>query len=75
MKEPGKKRKFSIIDLILILLFIIMIFALYILFEGDFAALTRPGTYTAGESPFDQIVGSLSALGQGISNAFSGWMR
>jgi len=75
MTDPGKKRKFSITDLILILLFIVLIYALYVLFGGDLMALTRPGTYTGGESPFDQLVGSLSAFGQGLRDAFRGMNR
>ena len=72
MTDPGKKRKFTIIDLILVLLFIIMIFALYILFGGDWTNLTRFGDAVSVDSPFDRLVGSISAFGQGIRDAFSG---
>jgi hypothetical protein len=75
MTGSGKKRKFTGIDLILIILFIIMIYALYILFGGDWTALTRFGGAAGVESPFDRFVGSLSAFGQGIQDAFSGMVR
>jgi hypothetical protein len=75
MTDPGSKRKFTFIDLILILLFFILIYVLYVLFGGDLAALTRLETYTAGESPFDRLVGSLSSFGQGLQDAFRGMLR
>jgi hypothetical protein len=75
MTDPGKQRKFTVIDLILILLFIIMIYALYVLFGGDLTALIRPETYSVGESPFDKLVGSLSAFGQSLRESFGGIMR
>jgi len=75
MTDPKIKRKFTVIDLILIILFIIMIYALYILFGGDQNALTSLGTYSGGESTFDRLVGSLSGLGQALRNMFSGMLR
>jgi hypothetical protein len=71
MPDPENKRKFSVIDLILIILLIIMIYALYILFGDDWSART----YSGGESAFDRLVGSLSAFGQGIRDAFGGLVR
>jgi hypothetical protein len=75
MTDPGNKRKFTIIDLILIVLFIVLVFTLYILFGGDLLALTRPETYTGNESLFDQFVGSLSTLGQGLRDSLGGMIR
>ena len=75
MTDPGNKRKFTIVDLILIILFFVLVFTLYILFGGDLLALTRPGTYTGNESLFDQFFGSLSAFGQGLRDSFGGMVR
>jgi hypothetical protein len=75
MPDRSKKRKFSIMDLLSILVVILLIYILYLLVGGNWTALTRLGSNSGGESPLDQIVGSLSAIGQGIGNAFSGMFR
>jgi hypothetical protein len=72
MTGSGNKRKFTVIDLILIVLILVMVYALYVLVGGDLAAFTRPETYSGGESPFAKLVGSLSAFGQGLKDAFGG---
>ena len=76
MKDPQKRRKFSIIDLILIILLIIMGVALYRVTGGDLSRLSRLGELGSGSGgPLSGITESLSAFGEGLKNTFAGFLR
>ena len=75
MPDRSKKRRFSIVDLILILSVIFLIYLFYLFLGGDWNILARLRSYSGGESVLDSILGNLSAIGQGIGNAFSGMFR
>jgi hypothetical protein len=75
MKNFGEKRKTVVINLILIFLVLVLVYALYNLTGGDFFALLRPATYSDGGDPISQLVGSLRSFGQGLQGAFRGILR
>jgi hypothetical protein len=75
MSGPGEKRSAIFINLILIALVLILIFTLYKISGGDLLAWIRPGTYSSGNDPISQLVGSLRAFGQGLRDSFSGFLR
>jgi hypothetical protein len=71
MKNPKKRRKFTIIDLIMVLLAIILVWIL-LDFLGGHGFQFSLGN---GSDPFGAIAETLSGLGEGIKNAFSGLLR
>ena len=71
MRNPKKRRKFTIVDLIMILLAVILVWALLDLLGGHGFQI-GPGD---GSDPFGAIAEALSGLGEGIKNAFSGLLR
>ena len=75
MRDPQKRRKLPIIDLILIILLIILGVALYHVLGGDLLRLGRLGELSSGDGPLSGIAESLSAFGEGLKNAFFGILR
>jgi len=75
MPDRSKKRRFSIVDLMLVIGVIFLIYLLYLFLGGDWNILARLGSHSGGESVLDSILGNLSSIGQGIGNAFSGMFR
>ncbi len=72
MGKPKKNRKFTIIDLILILLAVISIWVLLEIIGGHSYHFIPSGN---GPSLLEGITRGLSSLGEGIKNAFSGLLR
>ena len=72
MKDPENRRKFKLLDLIMILLVIILVYVIYTTLGGDLMAITRLTESPGGSNPFKQIGEGLSAFGQGLSDLFSG---
>ena len=70
MPDRSKKGRFSFIDLITILVVILLIYIIYLLLGGNWNILSRLGGGSGGGSFLESILGSLSALGEGIGNAF-----
>ena len=75
MKNPQTRRKFTIIDLILILLLIIMALALYHVAGGNLLGLIHVNELSSGNSPLSIVTQSLYAFGEGIKNMFAGFLR
>lgn len=71
MRKPKKRRKFTIIDLLMILLAVILAWALVDLLGGHGFQFNLGN----GSDPLGAIAESLSGLGEGIKNAFSGLLR
>ena len=71
MRNPKKRRKFTIIDLIMILLVVILVWALLDILIGHGFQFGLGN----GSDPFGAIAEALSGLGEGIKNAFSGLLR
>jgi hypothetical protein len=71
MRNPKKRRKFTIIDLIMILLVVILVWILFDLL-GGYGFQFSLGSDT---DPLSAIAEALSGLGEGIKNAFSGLLR
>ena len=75
MKNPQTRRKFTVVDLILILLLIIMVVSLYHVAGGNLLGLIHVDELSSGSSPLSVITRSLSAFGEGIKNMFAGFLR
>jgi len=70
MKDPGNRRKVSLLDVILFLSILIVGYYLYTIIGGDLAALSRLGSSGGGAGPFEQIGDSLAAFGEGLRGLF-----
>jgi hypothetical protein len=70
MKDPGNKRKITILDVILVLLILIVGYYLYTITGGDLSALSRLGNSSGGPGPFEQIGDSLAGFGKGLRGLF-----
>jgi hypothetical protein len=66
MKDPEKKGRRWIIDLILIVLVIFLVYILYTLVGGSLT----PGDFSGASDPFGQIMQGLSSIGEGIGDMF-----
>jgi len=75
MKDPGDNRKTIIINLILMILVLVLIYALYIYTGGDFFGLIRLGTHSGDSDPINQLIASLRSFGQGLRDSFGGILR
>jgi hypothetical protein len=70
VSDPGNKRKISVLDVVLVLLIIALGYYLYTIIGGDLAVLSRLGSSSGGQGPFEQIGESLGAFGEGLRDIF-----
>lgn len=74
MKDPWQNRRNTLTILFLVLLAVVLIYVIYNLLGGDWAALTRQ-TGSGSENPLQSVVNSLRALGEGLTNIFANMFR
>ena len=70
MKDPEKRRRAPIIDMILVLLIIGLIYILYTLVGGNLTVSDMSG----GSDLFGGIKANLSSIGQGIGRMFGNFV-
>ena len=74
MSDPGQRRGCAISNLLLVILLVGLVYVIYTLLGGDLSTLTRIGS-SSGEGPVAQVMNSLRAMGESISNSFSNMLR
>ena len=69
MKDPGKKRRSWIVDVILVILLIILGYFLYTLVGGNWNPINQLGS-PGDPGPFGGVADSVGAFGRGLRDMF-----
>ena len=75
MKDPDKRRNFTILDVIMIVFIIAFAFFIYKAIGGEWSIFTRLKNLSGSSNPLANIGGTLDAFGQGIGDMFKNMLR